>query len=145
MTINIDNMIKESDRLSDEYFEICKDVAEKLNEPVSNFDINSVMNDVKHTAILYTIVHEIMHSITFTDDEMLEYYYTVGDVSSYGQYRKTIELLVDMRTAEFIRSNAKNEEFVNASGCKIIVDPVIQMQLNFSRENVSTPFCLGTK
>ena len=142
MTINIDNMIKESDRLSSEYLEIYKDIAEKRSE-LSNLDINLVINDVKHTAILYTIVHEIMHSITFTDDEMLEYYYTVGDVSSYGQYRKTIELLVDIRTAEFIRSNAKNEEFVNASGCKIIVDPVIQMQLNSSRENISTPFCLG--
>jgi hypothetical protein len=138
-------MIKESDRLSDEYFEICKDVAEKLNEPVSNFDINSVMVDVKHTVVLYTIVHEIMHSLTFTDNDILGCDYTVGDISSYNQYRKTIELLVDMRTAEFIRDNAKNEEFVNASGCKRIVDPVIQMQLNFSRENISTPFCLGTK
>jgi len=145
MTINIDNMIKESDRLSDEYFEICKDVAEKLNEPVSNFDINSVMDDVKHTVVLYTIVHEIMHSLTFTDNDILGCDYTVGDISSYNQYRKTIELLVDMRTAEFIRDNAKNEEFVNASGCKRIVDPVIQMQLNFSRENISTPFCLGAK
>lgn len=145
MTINIDNMIEESDRLSNEYFAIFKDVAEKRNEPVSNFDINTVMSDAKHTCILYIIVHEIMHSITFTDNCMLECDYTVGDISSYNQYRKTIELLVDMRTIEFIRSNAENEEFVNASGCKVILDSVIQMQLQFSRENISTPFCLGTK
>lgn len=142
MVICIDRLIEDMDRVAKSYWGETKKALGDYDWWQAPNNIIAINNDIGKTVLTYVIVHEIMHSLVFTDNAMMQDEYISGVIFSYSGYRKTVEMLVDIRAVEFIK--AHRDEISEAISADIL-DPILQLQLDQSRENISTPFCLGTK
>lgn len=142
MIICIDRLIEDMDRVAKSWWGKTKKALGDYDWWQDPNDIIAINNDISKTILTYVIVHEIMHSLVFTDNAMMQDEYISGVIFSYSDYRKTVEMLVDMRAVEFIKAHSGEiSEAISA----VILDFILQLQLDQSRENISTPFCLGRK